>query len=183
MDSLTSFLLAGVTLRQGRSQLESRFEDVVAWSPAVARGGFRHYKIGVTLLVLFSVIGVFGLVRGFADAAGITLLFAFYLVVIIPSGLPAFSRWLQVRRQTGLWLLHPVLVLHGDDVSLVGHLSPRGAQHVVTFPQAALTIDDGWFLDGRLLRVQTEDHTLELTAPVDGANRLALGRLELGLAG
>ena len=111
----------------------------------------------------------------FADAAGLTLLFSFYVLVIIPTGLPAFRRWLQVKRQTGLWLLHPVLVLHGDDISLVGHVSPTGVRHVATYPRADVTIQDGWFLDGRLLQVDTGEFTLELTAPVDGANRLELG--------
>ena len=175
VDSLTSFLLAGVTLKHGRCKLEQHFDDVRAWAPAVSRGGYRHYKVGVSLLVAFSLLATIGLISGWADAAGVTLLFAFYLAVIVPTGLPAFVRWLQVKRQTGLWLLHPVLVLHGEDVSLVSHISPSGLRSVKTFEDAELEIQDGWFLDGRLLRVDTGSGTLELAAPVDGANRLALG--------
>ncbi len=176
MDWLTSFLISGVTPRQARTRLEATLPDVLDWSPATARGGYRHYKVAFTLLVTYTLIAVLAWLGGVATAYGTTLLFMLFVVVVVPTGIPALGRWLLVRRQAGIWLLHPAVVVHRNGaVSLVGAIGSRRQSRTFHLP-TGLSIEPGWFLDGELLRLSTPDRgTIELALPVHSAHRLAAG--------
>ncbi len=172
---LSSLALCGVTPQQGNNRLAVDFSDVVAWSPAVARGGFRHYKVTFSLLLTFLAIIGFAVTSGVATASGVTRVLLLFLVVVLPTGVQALSRWVAVQRESGVWLLHPIVVLQGSgSVSLVGAVGSKRQTRTFLDP-AALVIEDGWFLDGSLIRITAADGmTIELAAPMVAARRLAV---------
>ncbi|MBT8249710.1 MAG: hypothetical protein KJN81_05570 [Acidimicrobiia bacterium] len=176
MDWLASFLLSGVTPRRGDLRLAEEFDDVVAWSPAVIKGGYRHYKVTTTLLAVFTAIAWLSVLGDAATPGGITMLYGLFLVVITPTGALSLIRWIHIRRSTGVWMLHPVVALHaGGDVSLVGAVGSSSNAQTATFEAPiSLEVGTGGFLDGSRIVISARDgRRIELAGPVGAATRLA----------